>query len=135
MKNTVVLVICLLIAAGSIAAAVYAFDKQNKLSKTLEEERYGRLVAEESSQKSAAKLAALENQVKTTGDKMAKLKDVLEQAKEVNSDLQSQYDKLAQAKASLEANLKSALEEKQAAAQAAVQAAEVAQTASAPEAK
>ena len=110
MKKDVGLVICALIAVGAIAVAVYAFERQNKLTKKLDEERYGRLVAEESSQKSAAKLAVLENQIKSADDKMAKLKDVLDQQKGVNSDLKEQYAKLAEAKAELEAKVKAAME-------------------------
>ena len=110
MKKDVLLVICALVAVGAIAVAVHVLERQNKLTKKLDEERYGRLVAEESSQKSAAKLAVLENQIKSADDKMAKLKDVLDQEKGLNSDLKGQYAKLAQAKAELEAKLKAAME-------------------------
>lgn len=111
MKKDVIMVICVLIAVGALVLAVYAFEKQNKLVKSLEEERYSRMVAEESSQKSAAKLAVLENQLKSTQDKMAKMKDILDQEKSVNSDLKNQYDKLAQTKKDLESKLQSAVVE------------------------
>jgi hypothetical protein len=110
MRKDVYLIIAVVIAIGSASIAFWALNKQTKLTKKLEEERYGRLVAEESSQKSAAKLAVLENQIKAAGDKMAKMKDVLDQEKGVNSDLKSQYDKLTQAKAELEAKLQAAME-------------------------
>ena len=115
MNKDILLIICAVITAVSLLCAVYVFGKQGKLAKSLEEERYGRMVAEESSQKSATKLAALENQIKSTDGKMAKLKDILDQEKSVNSDLKNQYDKLSQAKADLESKLKTAMEEKAAA--------------------
>ena len=115
MSKDVLLVICGLMTIGAVTLAVYSFEKGYKLSKSLEEERYGRMVAEESSQKSAAKLAALDNQLKSTQDKMAKFKDILDQEKGVNQDLKNQYEQLVQAKEGLESKLKAALEEKAAA--------------------
>lgn len=112
MKKDILIPICILIALGAVAFAVYSLEKQNKLSKGLAEERYLRMVAEESSQKSAAKLAAFENQIKSTGDKMAKMKDILDQEKGVNSDLKTQYERLAKTKEELEAKLNATLEEK-----------------------
>ena len=112
MNKDILLVVCALITAGAIACAVYVFEKQVKLAKSLEEERYGRMVAEESSQKSAAKVAVLENQMKTADAKMVKLKDILDQEKGVNADLKSQYEYLERMKADLESKLKSTLEEK-----------------------
>jgi hypothetical protein len=110
MNKDILLIVCILVAVGSIAAAVFTFERQGKLTKSLEEEKYGRLVAEESSQKSAAKLATLQNQVKTAEEKMTKMKDVLDQEKGVNEDLKAQYQRLAETKAELEAKLSSTLE-------------------------
>jgi hypothetical protein len=117
MNKDVLLVICVVMTAGAVFFGVHAIEKQNQIAKGLDEERYSRMVAEESSQKSAAKVAVLENQVKSAESKMAKLKDILGQEKGVNSDLKNQYDKLVQNKASLEAKLKSVLEQKSAAEQ------------------
>lgn len=115
MQKDVLLGVCALITAAAIVVAVNSFEKQNKLTKALQEERYSRMVAEESSQKSAAKVAVLENDLKSSQDKMTKIKDILSQEKNVNSNLKSQYEKLAQTKANLEAKLKTALEEQKAA--------------------
>jgi len=115
MNRDVLLAVCALITAGAVAVAVYALERQHKLTKGLEEERYSRMVAEESSQKSAAKLATLENQTKTVDDRMAKLKEVLDQEKTVNQDLKEQYDQLAKAKAELEGKLQAILAQKAAA--------------------
>ena len=115
MNKDVLLVICGLMTIAAVTLAVYSFEKGYKISKSLEEERYSRMVAEESSQKSAAKLAALDNQLKSNQDKMAKLKDILDQEKGVNQNLKNQYEQLVQAKQALESKLKAALEEKAAA--------------------
>ena len=121
MNKDVLFVVCGLITVVAVTLAIYSFEKQYKLSKSLEEERYGRMVAEESSQKSAAKLATLENQLKSTQDKMVKLKDILDQEKGVNQDLKNQYEQLVRAKTDLESKLKTAMEEKTAEQQQAAQ--------------
>ena len=59
--------------------------------------------------------------MKEDQDKMAKIEDILDQEKDVNSDLKKQYDELTQAKADLETKLQTVLQEK-AAAVAALQA-------------
>ena len=56
-----------------------------------------------------------QEQLKEDKGKIAKIVDILEQEKGVNSDLKKQYDELAQAKADLESKLQSALQEKAAA--------------------
>ncbi len=112
MNKDVVIVICILLAVGASVAAIAVIEKDRRIGKTLEEERYSRMVAEESSQKSAAKLATLEVQTRSAEEKMAKLKDILDQEKGVNVDLKSQYDKLAKSKGELEVKLQAALEEK-----------------------
>ena len=120
MKKDAVVVILLLVAVALAAVLAHFAQKASRADKSLEEERYGRLVAEETLQKGAAKLVALENQVKTAADKMAKVQDLVDQEKGVNADLKKQYAKLAEAKEELEARLKAALQE-QAAVQAQVQ--------------
>lgn len=106
MKNTLVIVFATIFTVGAFLMAFISFEKQNKLSKSLEEERYSRMVAEESSQKSAAKLAALEVQLRSAEDRMSKVKDVLDQEKGVNSDLKNQYDKMLKVRTDLENRVK-----------------------------
>ncbi len=108
----VILVIALLMAVGLSVVVVRFNEKATKAGKSLQEERYSRMVAEESLQKNAAKVATLESQLKTAQDKMGKIEDILEQEKGVNSDLKSQYERLAQSKSELEGKLKATLEEK-----------------------
>ncbi len=106
MKNTLLIVITSVITVGALLVAFFSFEKQNKLGKSLAEEKYSRMVAEESSQKSAAKLASLEVQLRSAEDRMTKVKDVLDQEKGVNSDLKNQYEKLQEAKADLESKVR-----------------------------
>ena len=108
----IVLVISLLLAVGSSVMLVRFAQKADKTGKNLEEERYSRMVAEETLQKNDAKLATLQEAVQENQSKMAKIEDVLDQEKTVNADLKKQYDELAKAKADLENKLQAALKEK-----------------------
>ena len=120
MKDTI-LVISLLLMVGLSVMVVRFAQKADKTGKSLQEERYSRMVAEETLQKNDAKLAALQEAVQENQNKMAKIEDILDQEKTINSDLKKQYDELTQAKAGLEDKLQTALKEK-AAAVAALQA-------------
>ena len=115
MKKDVFLVIVVLVAVGLAAFCVRFAEKEHKAVKNLEEERYSRMVAEETLQKSAAKLATLENQLKAATDKMAKVQDIVDQQKDVNADLRKQYEQSVKAKEELEAKLKAAIVEQSAA--------------------
>lgn len=108
----IILVLAVLLSIGLTVVVVRFNEKSTKAIKNLEEERYSRMVAEESLQKGAAKLATLEAQLKSAESKMSKIQDVLEQEKDVNVDLKKQYEKLAQTKSELEEKVKLALEEK-----------------------
>ncbi len=108
----IILVISLLLMVGLSVMVVRFAQKADKAGKNLEEERYSRMVAEETLQKNDAKLATLGQAVKEDQDKIAKIEDILDQEKTVNSDLKKQYDELVQAKANLEDKLQTALKEK-----------------------
>ena len=106
------LVISLMVVLGLSVVVVRFAQKADKAGRSLEEERYSRMVAEETLQKNAAKLNNLQEAVKEDQDKMSKIEDILTQEKDVNSDLKKQYDQLTQAKADLEAKLQAVLQEK-----------------------
>ena len=112
MKKDILLVILVLICVGLIVAFVGIFEKANKVTKNLDEERYSRMVAEESLQKSAAKVSTLEAQLKSANGKMSHVQDLIDQQKTANADLQKQYEDLSNVKAELEAKLKAAVEQK-----------------------
>lgn len=108
----IILVISLLLMVGLSVMVVRFAQKADKAGKNLEEERYSRMVAEETLQKNDAKLATLQQAVQEDQNKIAKIEDILDQEKGVNSDLKKQYDELVQAKANLEDKLQAALKEK-----------------------
>ena len=89
MKKDVVVVILGLLVAGLSVFLARSLEKEHRALKGLEEERYSRMVAEESLQKNAAKLSA---------------------EKGVNADLKKQYAQLAEAKEALEAKVKAAVQ-------------------------
>ena len=108
----IILAISLLLVFGLLVVVVHFAQKADKAGKNLEEERYSRMVAEETLQKNDAKLTTYQEELKENKDKMAKIEDILDQEKGVNTDLKKQYDDLSEIKADLEAKLKTALQEK-----------------------
>jgi len=112
----IILVISLLLAVGLSVMVVRFAQKADKAGKSLEEERYSRMVAEETLQKNDAKLVTLQEAVQEDQNKIAKIEDILDQEKTVNLDLKKQYDELTEAKANLENKLQTVLQEKAAAA-------------------
>ena len=112
MKKDIFLVILVLVCVGLIVALVAILEKSDKVNKSLDEERYGRMVAEESLQKNSAKLSTLEAQLKTANEKISKVQGLIDHQKSANADLQKQLQELSDLKADLEVKLKSALEEK-----------------------
>ena len=108
----IILAISLLLVFGLLVVVVHFAQKADKAGKNLEEERYSRMVAEETLQKNDAKLITYQEELKENKDKMAKIEDILDQEKGVNTDLKKQYDDLSEIKADLEAKLKTALQEK-----------------------
>ena len=111
MKN-IILVVLALIVVGLLVLVVDFNQKANKFSKKYEEEKFSRLVAEESLQKSAGKLATLENQLKSANSKLEKVQDLIDQEKGTNQELRKEFESLTKLKADLEEKLKSAIQEK-----------------------
>jgi septal ring factor EnvC (AmiA/AmiB activator) len=112
MKKDIFLVILALICLSLAIVLFTILQKDDKINKSIEEERFSRMVAEESLQKSAAKISTLEVQLKSATEKMGKVQDLIDQQKTANADLQKQYEDLNRMKADLEAKLKIASEEK-----------------------
>lgn len=110
MKN-IFLVVLSLIAVALLVMVISFYQKASKYTKSYEEERYSRMVAEESLQKNAAKLATLEAQLKTANDKMAKVQSLIDQEKSINVDLKKQYDELNKIRSDLQNKLKTTIEE------------------------
>lgn len=111
MKNIFIVILIVIVIALSVMLVGFS-QKANKSIKSLEEERYSRMVAEESLQRNAGKLATLEAQLKSANDKMEKVQYLINQEKTINLDLKKQYDELAKVKSDLESKLKVISEEK-----------------------
>jgi hypothetical protein len=111
----IILVLTILLAVGLSVMLVRFAQRADKAGKSLEEERYSRMVAEETLQKNDAKLTTLQESLREDQEKMSKIEDILDQEKNVNSDLKKQYDDLIEAKSNLENKLKKVIEEKAAA--------------------
>ena len=112
MKKDIFLVVLVLICVGLVVALVSILEKANKVNKSLDEERYSRMVAEESLQKNSAKLSTLEAQLKNANERISKVQDLIDHQKAANVDLKKQLQELSDLKADLEGKLKVALEEK-----------------------
>ena len=108
----ILLVISLLMAVGLLVVVVRFAQKVDKAGKSLEEERYSRMVAEETLQKNDAKLSTLSEELQEDQDKMAKIEDILNQEKGLNVSLKQQYDEMIQTKVELEAKLQKVIQEK-----------------------
>jgi uncharacterized protein HemX len=108
----IILVIAILLAVGLSVMVVCFAQRADKSGKSLEEERYSRMVAEETLQKNDGKLTTLQESLKDDQNKIAKIEDILNQEKSVNSDLKKQYAELTQAKTTLEVKLQTMLQEK-----------------------
>ena len=111
----IILVISILLAIGLSVMVIRFAEKADKAGKSLEEERYSRMVAEETLQKNDAKLTTLQESLKDDQDKMNKIQEILDQEKGVNQDLKKQYDELSAAKSNLEEKLQTVLQQKAAA--------------------
>jgi septal ring factor EnvC (AmiA/AmiB activator) len=102
--------IAVVVVVGALVGFLFHVQQQAQtISKNLEVERYSRLVAEEKVVNTLSKIKQLENDLKASEEKVAKVQAVLKDQKNVNVDLEHQYEKLSKAKADLEDQLKSAV--------------------------
>lgn len=101
MKNVILTVLVMVVFLLCVLTLNFG-KKFEKANKNLEEERYSRMVAEETLQKNSGKMAMLSAIIKNQEDKIAKIQETADQEKNANADLKKQYDQLAQSKAELE---------------------------------
>ena len=100
-----------LLVAVCASVILFRFNQEkSKVEQHLQEERYSRLVAEETSQKNVLKIKQLETDLKSAQDKFWKIEKILDQEKNVNAALKEQFEKITTAKSELEAKLKSTLD-------------------------
>jgi septal ring factor EnvC (AmiA/AmiB activator) len=104
------LMIVFVIVIGILIGFMYHFKQEaQNISKSLESERYSRLVAEEKVVNNASKIKQLENDLKSSEEKIAKVQTVLKDQKSINTDLERQFDRLTKAKSDLENQLRNAI--------------------------
>ena len=114
------LVFLFIVVAGALIGVVVHYKHQvTQISKTLESERYSRLVAEEKVVNSFTKIKQLQDDLAENEDNIAKIQDVLKEQKNVNNDLESQYQKLSKSKSQLEDQIQTLISQQAMAAQAA----------------
>ena len=102
MKKLFIVLIFLAVAGALIAVAMYYKHEVTQISKTLETERYSRLVAEEKVVNSFSKIKQLQDDLAENEKRINKIQDVLKEQKNVNQDLEGQYKKLSKSKEQLE---------------------------------
>lgn len=125
MKN-VGLILIFILAVGAIAGIVVYYKKQiSSISKNLETERYSRLVAEEKVINSVSKIKQLQDELGDNQKKIDKIQDLLKEQKDLNKDLDSQFQKLSKAKAQLEEEIQTLVSQQAVAQQAAAAVAEI----------
>ena len=109
MKNLIIILFFL----TTIVATALAFHYNqisSKAQKYLNEERYGRLSAEEILEKTSGKIHGLEKELANAQLRIKNIEKLLEKSNSNNTNLKSQLDETSKAKKDLEAKVK-ALEE------------------------
>ena len=106
MKNRGLMVGIIIVVGVLIGFTVYFKQQAQTISKSLDAERYSRLVAEEKVVNTASKLKEAENDLKASEEKIAKIQTVLKDQKNVNEELEQQFERLSKAKTDLENQLK-----------------------------
>jgi chromosome segregation ATPase len=113
------LILAFLFCVGAIAGVVVYYKNQiTGMSKALETERYSRLVAEEKAINSVSKIKQLQGELEENEKKIAKVQDLLKEQKNLNKDLDNQFQKLAKAKSQLEQEIQTLISQQAVAAQA-----------------
>jgi chromosome segregation ATPase len=105
--------IAVIIALTSIALAYYQNIKADGAVGELNQERYLRMVAEESLQKSEAAVAKLSGELEAVKAQLANSEKLLKQAQATGRDLQERLNEAEAMKATFESRLKSAAEAQQ----------------------
>lgn len=106
-------------AVGAVAGVVFYYKNQmNNISRNLETERYSRLVAEEKVISSVSKIQQLQDELGENETKLEKIQELLTEQKDLNKDLEDQFQKLNKAKSQLEQEIQTLISQQAVAAQA-----------------
>ena len=104
MKATMVVLAIMLTVLSAGLAIRYNLNASNAL-KDLNQERFMRMTAEESLEKSNDKISSIDAELKRTQSKMNGLEKALEQANAFNEDLKSRLNKAAEIKNNLDGKI------------------------------
>ena len=109
----ILFIITLVVAIGASVVLVRNHQEKFQMEKSLQQERYSRLVAEENFEKNESKIKQMDLDLKLSQEKIVKIQKILDEEKNVNEDLKTQYEKLVAAKSEMEVKLKEAIESRQ----------------------
>lgn len=112
MRNFWLILVFVIVAGGLGGVAFYYKHEITSISKILETERYSRLVAEEKVVNSVSKINQLQDDLIDNQEKITKIQDLLKEEKNVNKDLDSQFQKLSKAKSQLEKQIETLISQK-----------------------
>jgi len=104
-----ILILTVILSIGCLAIAVIASQKVNRNQQDLVQERYKRMVAEESLQKAQTKVKILRNDIVNVQNQVQGLQTILEKEKTLSSDLRTELEKLDKLNEVLENEPKKAL--------------------------
>lgn len=105
MKNTVI-VVSIIVALSSAYAAYFFGQKADRSSKDLNEERYNRMIAEESLEKSRSKLTSLQVELTRVQTEQRSKEKMLKDQNLTASELKSQLDQIAKDRQAAEDKIK-----------------------------
>jgi septal ring factor EnvC (AmiA/AmiB activator) len=108
-KNTGLIAGVVVVVGCMSVLLVHYKQEAQKITRTLEAERYNRLVAEEKVVNTVSKIKHLETELKSSEEKIAKVQAVLKDQKSLNTDMERQFERLSKAKAELENQLRIAI--------------------------
>ena len=92
MKNFILFIV-LLVASVSILLLVRFNKENNDVTRILEQERYGRMTAEEELQKGEYRVKKLEADLQTTQVKMARNQEGMDKCKDENAELKADLER------------------------------------------
>lgn len=101
LKNKILLVVIVLMI-GFLFMALSSNQAVGHIKRDLDQERYKRIVAEESLSKASSKVNSLETELSDTRDKIQSVQAILQEGKNETSDLKVQLERMTKAKEALE---------------------------------
>lgn len=108
MKNKI-LIVATILAVGCLIMVVLSSQAVDKTRKSLDQERYDKMVAEEKLEKALIKIKSLENDITNSQNQTQSMQAIVEQEKNANTKLKTELAKVTKLKDVLEDQLKNAL--------------------------